>query len=252
MTTPFHKYLVKVLEECRLKQNELDKLNNIFNDIIQKHLQPIHQHKPTIYKGGSCAKRTLTKPSYDLDIVIYFPKTIKNSVEEIYNYVLDTLKKGHKIKAYGVAIQFEYKGIDIDVVPGKCIDDNFANLYNSKDDKKVRTSLKEHIGNVKDVRSMIKLMKIWRLNHSLNWHKLAMEQTVVKALENKSKNDFGICFETILLYIKSNILNVKFIDPANSNNPINVSSKERQKIQNTAIKCYKLLKEGLYKNIIKS
>ncbi len=253
MMTYFHKYLVNVLNGYELSPSELEGLRNVFEEIKNVSLREIHKHNPRISYGGSYAKRTMVANSYDLDVVILFPPTIENPVRKIFDYVKGVLENaGHRIETYGVALQFKHKGYDIDVVPGKAKGDDFviANLYNIAQNKVMRTSLKEHIENVRDVRSIIKLMKIWRMNHDLNWHKLAMEQTVVRVLEDKPKNDYGKGLEQVFLDIKSNMHKIKFFDPANSNNPIYVNERERNRIKEVAENCYLAITREDYKYII--
>ena len=252
MTTEFHKYLVNnVLPKYTVPQNEIDILRQIYNDLWQNDLKEIHQHNPRHYYGGSYAKGTMIKGKYDLDFVIYFGSNFKNSPKELSEYVENVLKKKHEIKRYGVATQIIYKGCDIDVVVGKAQDDKYiySTLWNSKDEKEMRASLTVH--NVAEVEHIVKIFKIWRLNHKLNWHKLAMEQAIVRVLKDKQKNDFGECFKEILLDIKSNIDNVKFLDPANCNNPIFVNDSERKRIKDIATECYNLLINNRFEQIIR-
>lgn len=255
MAGDFHKHLVRVLAAHKPSQDELDKLRRVFTEIKDhKNLRKIRKQQVRIYYGGSYKKRTMIADSYDLDMVIYYPQKSKCSPKEIFCEVKEALEgAGHKIeKPRGVALQFEYKGYDIDIVPAKAIDNDFvfANAYNVARDKKQRTSLKEQIEYIKSVRPIIKLMKIWRKWHGLQWHKTAMDQIIVNILKNERKNDYGVCLEHIFLDIKSSGSRVKFFDPTNSNNPIRVSKKEREKIQQAAESSYNAIKQGRYKKVI--
>ncbi len=252
MTSSFHKYLVSVLDKYKLSKTDFKEIKYVFDDVWQE-LQAIHTYNPRPYYAGSYAKKTMIKGKYDLDIVIYFPHDLNLSVEEIYNLVKETLiDKGFEIYEYGIALQIFYDEFDIDIVPAKAINKDFeyANAYNVRYNKKKRTSLKKQVESVDDIQSIIKLMKIWRNKHNLKWHKLAMEQLVVKSLQKVDKNDFGNCFEKIMQDIKSSILGIKFIDPANSNNVITVSEKERMRIKQKADFCFKEIKKGNYEIVL--
>lgn len=254
MTTELHKYLINnVLPKYQVPQNEIDKLRQTYNDLWQIDLKEIHQYNPRHYFGGSYAKGTMIKGKYDLDFVIYFGSNFKNTPKELSEYVENVLKKKYNTLRYGVATQLSCNGFEIDVVVGKAQDEKFiySTLWNSKDEKEMRASLTVHIDNVTEVEQVVKILKIWRLNHKLNWHKLAMEQAIVRVLKDKQKNDLGECFKEILLDIKSNIDSVKFLDPANCNNPIFVNDNERKRIKDVATECYNLLITNKYEQIIK-
>jgi hypothetical protein len=253
MTSMFHRYLVNdILPKYQVSQTEIDGLRQLFDEIWTNEMKDIHQYNPRYYYSGSYAKGTMIKSSFDLDIVIYFAKTYTNPTKELVEYVKKLLSKYNPVN-YGVALQIKKNGYDVDIVVGKAIDDEFkfATLYNTKDNKEMRASLITHIDLVNEVEQIIQLMKIWRLNHKLNWHKLAMEQTVVRVLQNKTKNNFGECLKEIFLDIKSNIDNVKFFDPANSNNPIFVSDNERKRIKDVATYCNNLLITNNFDRIIR-
>lgn len=254
MTTQFHKYLVNnILPKYQVPSNEIEDLQQVYNELWNNDLKDIHQYNPRHYYGGSYAKGTMIKGSYDLDLVIYFGSNFTNPTKELSYYVENLLNKKYNVTRYGVASQLKYRGYDVDIVVGKAKDETFqyATLWNSKDEIEMRSSLTLHVDNVADVEQIVRIFKIWRLNHKLNWHKLAMEQTIVRVLKDKRKTDFGDCFKEVLLDIKSNIDNVKFSDPANCNNPIFVNKNERNRIKEVAEKCYNLLTINNFDKVIR-
>jgi len=107
-----------------------------------------------------------------------------------------------------------------------------------------------HIDNVSSVSEVIKLMKLWILRHSLDWQTFAMEQTVVRALEIQNSRDFGQSMEKVLLFLKSSINQLSLIDPANSNNPIEIQKKTRRAIEQEANRSFDALKNGDWKSIV--
>lgn len=253
MANTFHKYLVNdVLPKYEVTPKVTATLQSIFQQVWNEDLQDTHQYNPRPYYGGSYAKDTMIKGSHDLDLVIYFPQNITNSVKEIAEYVKKRLSSKYGVYHHGVALQIKIQGFDVDIVVGKAQDDTFefADVYNSKDDKVMRSSLVTHIKFIENLQPIVRLMKIWRLHHGLNWHKLAMERSIVGALQNKDLSDYGECLKAIFLDIKSNIDAIKFIDPANSNNPIFVSDNERAKIKELATKSYDYLIANQFSAII--
>lgn len=251
MTSTFHAHCIQVLQKYQVPSNELQGVQQLFDEIWQE-LQPIHQYNPRPYYGGSYAKGTMIQGSYDLDMVIYFAKNHPDSPQQLAEYVAGILRKKHTITNNGVASQFRHRQYDVDVVVGKAQDDKFtyADLWNSKEQKVMRSSLTVHLENVAGVEQVIQLMKIWRKNNKLTWHKLAMEQTIVRALKDKPKNNLGDCLKEVFLDIKTNIDNVKFLDPANSNNPLFVSDTQRKQIKDAATVSYNEIISGNYAKVI--
>jgi hypothetical protein len=232
-----HQYLVGVLEEQRLTDMDLEPLRNARDQIIGD-LGPIHQYDPRIYYGGSYGKKTMIKDSFDLDIVIYFPHTDRRPLRDMYESVYHSLKQaGYSMKKQRVALTLQLpRQFHVDVVTGQAKDEYFyyADLYNIADDSRMRTSLKMHIDDARRVKDTIKLMKLWIRRHSLEMHKFAMEQVVIRALRDKDERDLGMSFQTVLQYLKSSILNVKLVDSANSNNHIQISEAQCYKIAQAA------------------
>lgn len=253
MIEKLHKYLTNILEQYGLEDSKIREIQQTFDYIKNVALKQVHKYNPRVSYSGSYAKKTMMSLSYDLDIVVYFPQTLNQSPKELFDQVKLSLENaGFRVESYGVALQIKYNGIEIDIVPAKSKDNDFiiANAYNIVKNQKMRTSLKEQIENAKDVREMIKIMKIWKSVHSLSIHNLALEQLVVNALQDKNKSDYGKCLEWIFLDIKSNIDAIKFIDPVNPNNHIDVSPQERQRVKETTNKSYEFLQKGDHQQMI--
>jgi hypothetical protein len=254
-----HSYLVSVLEKQRMKDWNLDRLKSIRAQ-IRRDLEPINQYNPRFYNGGSYGKKTMIREAFDLDLVIYFPHTDSRSLKDMYSSVYESLDRaGYKMTPGRVALTlqlpnnpFPNKDFHVDVVTGKARDDKFyyADIYDILKESRRRTSLKMHIDNVREVRDVIKLMKLWIRRHSLNWQTFAMEQTVVRALKNKNTTDLGQCLEKVLVYTKSSIGKLRLIDPANSNNPIEIPVQKRWEIEQMANRSFNALQTGDWKSIV--
>jgi len=60
----------------------------------------------------------------------------------------------------------------------------------------------------------------------------------------------GACLQEVFLDVKTNIDNVKFLDPANCNNPIFVSDAQRKQIKEAATLALDRIQKGDYKSVI--
>jgi hypothetical protein len=118
----------------------------------------------------------------------------------------------YRVNPKTVSLQLPYKGgFHIDVVPGRAQDNtyHYASLYKNGENSTMQTSIKIHIDSVRDSRNIIKLMKLWRFLHSLEWETFALEQTVLRALKGQRKDDYERCLIKVFEFIQNNILTIR-------------------------------------------
>jgi hypothetical protein len=189
---------------------------------------------PRIYYAGSYGKDTMIREAYDLDIVIYFPYTETRSLGQLFNAVYATLTTAnYSVTPRTVALRLPYEGgFHIDVVPGRAQDSTFryATLFkNVAPSSTLQTSLKVHIDAVRKtgIRDIVKLMKLWRLRRGLNFSRFALEIAIAQALQGRSKTDYAACLQTVFDFLAANIARMRLVDPANTNNVIEIDSGQR-------------------------
>lgn len=233
-----HQYLLQILANQAIPQLEVNKLRQL-RDEIEGVLRRKYGSCPRFYYGGSYGKKTMIRESYDLDIVIYFPFIESSTLKIIYNDVHQTLiNADYKVTPKTVSLQLPYKGgFHIDVVPGKARDNTYyyASLYKNGENSWLQTSLKTHIDAAREYREIIKLMKLWRVRHSLEWKTFAVEQTVIRALEGKYRNDYEQCLINVFEFIRDKIFSIRLVDPANTNNIIEMSQQTRTAVRQAAV-----------------
>lgn len=150
---------------------------------------------PTIRYGGSKAKGTMIRDSYDLDLPCYFPRDDDDAggtLEDIFNNVKDALATKYTVVTKTQALRIKGANDDdfhIDVVPGRFINEHENGdvfLYRSGDEKKrLKTNLDVHIEHVREsgVRDAIKLMKSWRTRNNLDIKTFVLELLTIKLLK---------------------------------------------------------------------
>jgi Second Messenger Oligonucleotide or Dinucleotide Synthetase domain len=237
-----HEYLISVLNNQKMRPEDLDTLQRLREE-IESALRRVFGSTPRFYYGGSYGKDTLIRESFDLDIVMYFPSTERRTLAELYGAVYRALLDAqYKVTPKNVALRLPYQGgFHIDVVPGKAQDTTYryATLYKSEENSTRQTSIKIHIDSVRrsGMRDIIKLMKLWRFRHGLDWQSFALEQTVLRALAGKRISDYGTSVWTVLQFIRDNIMTICLVDPANSNNKIEMSPALRAQLLTKASLC---------------
>src|SRR5687767_2863600 len=147
-----NEYLAEVLSAQTLASNspELKDLQERRAEVEEHLREHFDDSSPTIRYGGSKAKGTLIKESYDLDIVCYFPHddtTAGETLEDIYNNVAAALEKDYSVERKRSALRLRDKNMvdfHIDVVPGSFTDDSETDcfLYQENGEKcRLKTNL---------------------------------------------------------------------------------------------------------------
>ena len=220
-----HEYLEEVLRAQAVPPASVTDMQNQ-RDSIEQCLRNAYGWGPKVYYAGSYGKDTMINAAYDLDIVIYFAPGTAMTLKDIYWGVFSTLQNGRYIvQQKDVAIRLPYNaGYHIDVVPGRYIDQDavYANLYRSKADTSLKTSIKVHIDTIKNsgLRGTIKLVKLWSVQHNLGVRSFALELLTIRALKGQDLRGYDSKLAAVLRFLRDNIQTIRFEDPANSNNVI--------------------------------
>jgi hypothetical protein len=178
-----------------------------------------------IYYGGSYGKDTMIREAFDLDLVVYYPHSDRRSLAEIFGEVHSALVTGaYSVHPQTVALRLPYQGgFHVDVVPGRAQDASFlyATLYkNSQPPSSLQTSLKVHIDAVRktDLRHIVRLLKLWRLRHSVPLKTFALEILAARALHGQRGDDYANAMWAVFQFMAKNMSTVRVEDPANTNN----------------------------------
>ena len=171
--------------------------------LLRNHREEVEAHlrsefagaNPTIRYGGSKAKGTMIRESYDLDIPCYFPRDdadAGSTLREIYENAAKALGKKYWVQPKGSALRLlgleSRVDFHIDVVPGRFVDGESGDvfLYRSTGEKqRLKTNLDTHIAHVREsgVVPAIRLMKLWSTRCAIGMKTFALELLVVKLLE---------------------------------------------------------------------
>lgn len=227
-----NEYLAKVLSTQTLASNskelkDLQERRAEVEEHLRKHLE---DSSPTIRYGGSKAKGTMIKESYDLDIVCYFSHDDTGSgetLEDIYNNVRKALAEKYFVEPKSSALRLKdasdtSHGTDfhIDVVPGRFTDEKEADafLYISSGDKnRLKTNLDVHVAHVKDsgVTDAIRLMKLWKVRNRLSVRNFILELAVIELLNSKKSATLETQLKHIWTELRDNVDDLTVEDPAN-------------------------------------
>ena len=192
--------------------------------VLRKHFD---ESTPTIKDGGSKAKGTMIKESYDLDVICYFPRdddAAGDTLKEVYENTETALKGEYFTERKASAIRLKdsknFTDFHIDVVPGRYVDsdDGDVFLYQSSGDKeRLKTNLGKHIEHIRDsgLVNAIKLMKLWRLRNGIAVKTFALELLIIELLKYRKKANLPNQLLHVFKTFRDDKDNLSIEDPAN-------------------------------------
>lgn len=191
--------------------------------------------------SGSISKGTAISLSSDADLFISLSSTANSNLKQIYESLYNTFReRGFQIRKQNVSIRVTTKGFDIDLVPGRRQSQYGYDhsLYRKKQDTWTKANVKTHVSLVSGSGRVdeIKLVKIWRELHRVEFPSFYLELVVLDALHNRSIGDIGNNFFNVLTFLAGDFLNKVYMDPANTNNVVSndLTRAEKQVVQRTA------------------
>lgn len=222
-------YLNSVLEDQTLKDDsqELKDLQTERQKVEKLLREAFSGGELTIRYGGSKAKGTLIRDSYDLDILCYLANGDNSggeTLEDIYNNAKKALEKDYNVTPKRSALRISNKekvDFHIDVVAGRFSDDSKTDafLFQAEGEKKaLKTNPDKHISHVKNsgLLGTIKLLKLWKYRAGLDVKTFVLELLIIEALE-KVTDEKGLekCLIAMWSKLAEKIGDIKIEDPAN-------------------------------------
>lgn len=180
--------------------------------------------------SGSFMKGTANKSGTDIDLFISITSHPRETLKDIYNSLDSTLKaNGYATKRQNVSININVNGESVDLVPAtqqNALTGDHS-LYRRKAGTWTKTNVMTHAGHVQlsGRTDEIRVLKLWRNQHGLDFPSFYLELTVINALNTGLFNraPYGKLSEniaTVLRHIRDNFASSVVIDPANTNNRI--------------------------------
>lgn len=151
--------LAEVVKQQTLANNSPEMIAlRATRDEVEALLRAAYGNAPTIRYGGSKAKNTMIRASYDLDMTCYFAhddNRAGETLKEIYDDVARVLEKKYIVECKRSALRLtskepgSYKAdLHVDVVPGRFIDGDDGDVFlhqNEGDKTLLKTNLDVHI-----------------------------------------------------------------------------------------------------------
>lgn len=186
--------------------------------------------RPTIRRGGSLAKGTMIRASYDLDLTCYFGADEDGAgatLKEIFHNVELALREDYWTEAKTSAIRLRSREITgagpdfhIDVVPSRFFDSTETDVWlyqNIHDRERLKTNLDTHIAHVRKsgVTDAIRLMKLWRVSYHVDVRNFALELMTIDLLKGRKAVTLPVQIRAVLESLRYDAMDLVVEDPAN-------------------------------------
>lgn len=230
-----NEYLERVLTQQSFgnddpEMKELRDHRKEIENTLSEHFSKAH---PTIRWGGSMAKKTMVRESYDGDMICYFPHDevgAGSTLEDIFDNVAVALETAYSVERKTSALRVRdpstraTKGfaqdLHIDVVPGRFTSDEKHDVFlhrSTGDKERLKTNLQVHIDHIRDsgVRPAIRLMKLWNVRNGIEAKTFVLELLVVKLLQEMKDATLDKQLELVWTEFRDNAGHLTVEDPAN-------------------------------------
>jgi len=220
-------------------------------------------HFIEIIEAGSRKKKTAISLASDLDLMVslkintsLYNGGLKGVYESLYSYLSSRYQS---VRKQSVSVRLNINGLEIDVTPAQRqgLLHSFHSIYLSNSGTWQKTNVKRHVFEVLQSKRMneIKLLKIWRELHQLDFPSIYLEYLLIKKMSFGTPGSLGILpsnFLNILDLLSKDISNPLFdriVDPGNSNNILSdlLSNAQKNQIKTQAKQS---LQQNRWENII--
>lgn len=224
-------YLKDVLSSQTLTENsnELKALHKRREEVENLLRDKFAGSNLTIRYGGSKAKGTMIKESFDLDLIAYFAHedtSAGSTLKEIYEEVESVLQGQYFVQRKTSALRLlsldskDRVDFHVDVVPGRYVngDNGDVFLHQSSGSKQwLKTNLDVHINHIKgsQVTDAIRLLKLWRERNHLPVRTFVLELLAVELLKNKKAAGLTDQLKHVWIKLRDEIATLSVEDPAN-------------------------------------
>lgn len=185
--------------------------------------------------SGSHAKGTAISIGTDADIFLSLSSTTSETLAEIFQKLYNAVtNSGYTARKQNVSIGVKVNSYSIDLVPGRRQSQygNDHSLYRSKANTWTLINVAKHIDYVQGSGRIneIKILKVWRQLHGLEFPSFFLEMTVIDALAYARTGNLAANVLTVLDHIRDKIRTARYIDPANTNNVVSDDCTATEKI----------------------
>ncbi len=224
-------YLRSILSKYAVNVSAAEAAGNTIYPVLQKWG---NSYLVKAEFSGSLAKGTGINIGTDADIFISVSSTTPGTLADLYETLFNAVSQsGYAARKQNVSIGTTVNGYQIDLVPGRRQSHygNDHSLYKNKSGTWTQTNINTHIDHVKNSNRIeeIRLAKIWRQLHNLEFPSFYLEMAVIDSLKYSTVGDLSGNFLKVLELFGDDLPTKRYVDPANTNNVISDDLNTTQK-----------------------
>lgn len=175
--------------------------------------------------SGSFAKGTAVRGGTDIDLFISLSSSLQTPLKQVYDTLHSTVTvAGYVARRQNVSIGLAVGQWKVDLTPGRRQDQfgNYHSLWSNKTGSWLQTNITEHCRVVSGSGRLdeIRLIKIWRNQHGLDFSSFYLELFVIEALKGARAANLQQNIVKVLETIRDKISVWRLTDPANTNNVV--------------------------------
>ena len=194
--------------------------HRILTPLIQRWA---HAHLGYVAPSGSFAKGTANKSGTDFDLLVSLLPTCNVRLKDIYHSLAEMLRtSGFPAYAQNVSIGTRVGQLQVDVVPARQHDvfSGDHSIFHKRSDSWRKTNVAKHIQIVRSSGrdDEIRLLKLWRDQHGLEFPSFYLELAVIRALATCWNPALSHRMRATLSYLAGPFADHRFEDPSNSAN----------------------------------
>jgi hypothetical protein len=175
--------------------------------------------------SGSLAKGTAVSVATDADVFLSVSSVAPGTLADMYNTLCNAVRgSGYPVRRQDVSVGTNVNGYSIDLVPGRRQSQygNDHSLYRNRSGSWTKTDVQRHITLVSQSgrTDEIKVLKLWRCRHSLQFPSFYLELAALDALHYARSGDLAGNVRRVLEHFRDKLATATYIDPANTNNVV--------------------------------
>lgn len=237
-------YLISVVKKYSISSEDCSNLISKIKPLYREIRKWGNDSLLRIMPSGSFAKGTVIRGTVDIDLLISFKNQTPYTLEVLFESLYEYFNQNYFAKKQNVSIGIVYQGMKIDLVPAKKMPNATYphSIYVSKYGTWTKTNIHKHISLIKKSphKNVIKLLKIWRELHRVDFPSFLLELVVLEALKGKGGIAIDKRFLMVLKYLVEKFRYNKIYDPANTNNVVSdiISNEEKDVVIHAALASY--------------
>lgn len=188
-----------------------------------------------VYPAGAYEKGTANQSGISIDFVVSLSPQTPFTLRQIYESLHSHLQRsGLEAERRAVSIGLQLKGAVIDIVPARreSLNNDVHELYSPRRGAPLKTNLNHHVLDLIESgrREEIRILKLWRDQHGLDFPSFYLELSTVAALRRRPLGELADNVWAALGYFEQLFVGRAILDPANANNVVSAEMTTNEKM----------------------